>query len=117
MTEHSYGPYGRYTGATLSDGTEVKLDIAKTLGLPDLGGETGVFVPADQRETSLTDGRGKDPTGFSAIESTGAFSQAAGTSGQISNVGIGLACLFNTIAASIQYEENFVKTTDVPLAL
>ena len=54
----------------------------------------------------------KDPTGFSAIESTGAFSQAAGTSGQISNVGFGLACLFNTIAASIQYEENFVKTTD-----
>lgn len=58
ITEHSYGPYGRYQGATLSDGTEISLDIAKTLGLPDLGGETGVFVPADQRETTLTDGRG-----------------------------------------------------------
>jgi len=58
VTEHSYGPYGRYQGATLSDGTEVKLQIAKTLGLPDLGGETGEFVPADQRETTVTDGRG-----------------------------------------------------------
>ena len=62
VTEHNYGPYGRYQGATLSDGTEVRLQIAKTLGLPDIGGETGEFVPADQRETSVTDGRGNVTT-------------------------------------------------------
>ena len=62
VTEHSYGPYGRYQGATLSDGTEVRLQIAKTLGLPDVGGETGEFVPADQRETTVTDGRGNVTT-------------------------------------------------------
>jgi len=49
-----------------------------------------------------------DPTGLTASgEFTGASAQALGTIGSISNVGVGLNCLFQSLAASVEYEHNF----------
>jgi len=53
-----------------------------------------------------------DPSGLVAAIETGGFAQTIGTSGSISNVGLGLACLFNTLAASIEFEEDFVSGRD-----
>lgn len=55
-TDVLYGPAGRYAGSTLPDGTELKIELARTLGLPDLGG--GTFTPGSATTTKVQDGRG-----------------------------------------------------------
>lgn len=57
-TRHEYGLAGRYQGSELPDGTSISVDIAKQFGLESLDGGSDTYVPADERTTTVTDGRG-----------------------------------------------------------
>jgi len=63
QTTNTYGPAGRLTNTNLPDGGNVRLDIAKTLGLSEFGVDldapvTGTFVAPEDRVTVLEDARG-----------------------------------------------------------
>jgi len=57
-TVNIYGAGGRYTGSEFADGSSIGLSLARTLGLPDLGGDITQFVAVEDRMSKITDGRG-----------------------------------------------------------
>lgn len=62
ITTHSYGAGGRYTGSEFDNGETIGLSVARTLGLPNLDGDAGEFVPVEDRLTTIEDGRGNITT-------------------------------------------------------
>lgn len=68
-------------------------------------GDLNVYRYVENNPVNLT-----DPTGLVAALETGGFSQAAGTAGPIAVIGNGIECLFAVIAASVEFEDDFVST-------
>ncbi|GAB4196182.1 MAG: hypothetical protein Tsb002_29360 [Wenzhouxiangellaceae bacterium] len=58
--QHRYGAAGRYIGSDLPDGSSVALQIAKSVGLDDLGTTDAPAqpIPPEDRISRVTDGRG-----------------------------------------------------------
>jgi len=105
----------RYTGREWDQATELYHYRARQYD-PETGrflqedpigfeaGDINVYRYVTNKPLSIT-----DPSGKSALIESGGLSQTAASSGQIANLGIGLNCLFASIAASVNTNKDLVS--------